>query len=259
MKHSVKSLVGYKLGATDGEIGEVKELYFDDNSWTVRYIIVETGDWLSGRKVLISPHAISENNWGNKVIPVNLTKEQIKNSPDIDTEKPIERQHEVDLYGYYGWPYYWSGGIGPGDLWGGGIGTTGMMIGNRLPLEEAIHNKNNRQEDEATQNPHLRSTDNVKGYNIEAKDGKIGDVEDFIIDDSSWKINYIIVDTGNWFPGKKVLISPTWIKEVKWETSSVTVNLSIERVKNSPEYDPNQPISEGYETNLHNHYGSLFL
>jgi uncharacterized protein YrrD len=257
MKHVVKDLVGCKLGATDGEIGDVKEVYFEDDTWTVRYLVVDTGSWLLGRKVLISPHAISDDGWDNKIIPVNLTKEQVRNSPDIDTEKPVERQQEIELYGHYGWPYYWGGGIEPGALWAGGIGTTGMMMGNRLPVEEELQNrKNNRQEDDANNNPHLRSTDNVKGYNIVAKDGKIGEVDDFIIDDSTWKIHYLIVDTGNWFPGKKVLVSPRWIKEVEWETSSVTVNVTIDSVKNSPEYDPNQQLREDYETRLNNHYGN---
>jgi len=247
MKQRIKSLIGFTIGGTDGEIGKVKEFYFDDNSWTIRYLIVETGSWLFGRKVLISPEALLTPDWEGKIFPVRLTKEQIKNSPDIDTEKPVSRQQEVELNGYYPWTNYWGYGI-----WAGGMGTTGMMASPSLPLEEAIHE--NAGGDEPA-NPHLRSTSKVTGYNIKASDGEIGDVEDFIIDDSTWKISFMLVDTGNWFPGKKVLISPKWIKEVSWEDASVSVYATEEQVKNSPEYQPSEDISDSYESNLQNYYG----
>lgn len=249
MKHRIDSLVGFTIGGTDGEIGKVKEFYFDDITWTIRYLIVETGSWLFGRKVLISPEAVLTPDWEGKVFPVNLTMEQITNSPLIDTEKPVSRQHEIELYNYYPWTGYWGGGI-----WAGGMGTSGMMTSPALPFEMAIQENIASKEAE---NPHLRSTDNVTGYNIKATDGEIGDVEDFIIDDSTWKIDYLLVDTGNWFPGKKVLISPKIIKEVSWENSVFIVNASEEQVKNSPEYQPHQEVNESYEANLHNYYESL--
>lgn len=249
MKRSVKSLIGFTMGATDGEIGKVKEFYFDDESWTIRYLIVETGSWLFGRKVLISPQALLSPDWEGKVFPVNLTKEQIKNSPDIDTEKPVSRQHEMELYSYYPWDNYWGGG-----LWAGGLGVTGMMMPATGPLEQAIQKADEQNEND---NPHLRSTDDVTGYNIHATDDKIGDVEDFMIDDSNWKIDFLVVDTGHWFPGKKVIISPNWIKEIKWETSEVLINATVDQVKNSPEYDAGKHITTDYETNLQNYYGRL--
>lgn len=249
MKRSINSLIGYTMGATDGEIGKVKEFYFDDESWTIRYLIVETGNWLSGRKVLISPEAVLTPDWDTKVFPVNLTKKQIENSPDIDTEKPVSRQQEMKLYEHYPWTSYWGG------LWAGGMGTAGMMMPMSVPFEQAIQNEANTAGRQTDDNPHLRSTDNVTGYNIKATDGEIGDMEDFIIDDNTWKIHFMLVDTGNWFPGKKVLISPKWIKEIKWDTSTVLVSASVEHVKNSPEYQPGQEINESYEANLQNYYG----
>lgn len=249
MKRRIENLTGFTIGGTDGEIGKVKEFYFDDETWTIRYIIVETGSWLFNRKVLISPEALLSPDWEGKVFPVNLTKEQIENSPDIDTEKPVSRQHEIELHAYYPWTSYWGGGI-----WAGGMGTTGMMTSPAIPFEAAIHE--NIGIDEAA-NPHLRSTYKVTGYNIKASDGEIGDVDDFIIDDSTWEIVFMLVDTGNWFPGKKVLISPTWIKEVEWDNSTVIVDASADQVKNSPEYRPSQEISESYEANLQNYYGKF--
>lgn len=244
MKRSVKSLIGYAIGATDGELGKVKEFYFDDKTWTARYLIVETGNWLSGRKVLISPEALLTPDWENEVFPVNLTKEQIKNSPDIDTEKPVSRQQEIKLYGHYPWTNYW--------------GEESYGVGMPVSMFQVLQSDQDNPDDkESDDNPHLRSTKKVTGYRIMATDGEIGNVEDFIIEVSNWKLDFMIVDTGHWFPGKKVLISPKWIKELKWDTSTVIVNTSVEHVKNSPEYDPKQTISEVYEAKLYNHYNGI--
>ena len=254
MHHNIKSLTGFTMGATDGEIGQVKEFYFDDHTWTIRYLIVETGGWLNHRKVLISPEALLTPDWEHEIFPVNLTKEQIKNSPDIDTEQPISRQHEIEMYEYYPWTSYWGGGY-----WGGGMGTSGMMTQVHEPLKEAVHNENNMAAKDSSGNPNLRSTHKVKGYTIHASDGEIGDVEDFIIDDSTWKLDFMVVDTGHWFPGKKVLISPKLIKEIDWDTFTVVVNATEEEVKSSPEYAYGEAVSETYKKILNDYYAGLYF
>jgi uncharacterized protein YrrD len=238
MRRNVKNLVGFSMGATDGEFGKVEEFYFDDETWTIRYLIVKTGSWLFGRKVLISPSALKEPNWANETFPVNLTKAQIKHSPDIDTERTVSRQQEIDLYTHYGWPYMGAGGAG----FYGGMGMSGMME-SRVPFEESIlaavkHDK--------PVDPHLRSIDEVTGYRIHATNGEIGDVEDFIIDDQNWRIHFLVVDTGHWFPGKKVQIATKWISQVKWEESAVYVDITVDAVKNSPKYNPSVHL-EAYE------------
>jgi uncharacterized protein YrrD len=230
MKRNVKGLVGFRMGATDGEFGKVEEFYFDDETWTIRYLIVKTGSWLFGRKVLISPSALKEPNWANETFPVNLTKEQIKHSPDIDTERTVSRQQEIDLYTHYGWPYMGMAGAG----FYGGMGLSGMME-SRVPFEESILASTNQGK---PANPHLRSIDEVIGYRIHANNGEIGDVEDFIIDDQNWRIHFLVVDTGHWFPGKKVQIATKCITQVKWEESAVYVDITVNDVKNSPKYDP---------------------
>jgi uncharacterized protein YrrD len=252
MKRNVKNLIGYTMGATDGEIGKVKEFYFDDHTWTIRYLVVETGNWLNERKVLISPQALLKPDWEGKVFPVNLTKEQIKNSPDIDTEQTVSRQQEILLNDYYPWTSYWGGG-----LWSGGMGTSGMMMETHEPIEIALNKKKNIADEETPGDPNLRSTHKVNGYSIHAADGSIGDVEDFIFDDTSWKIDFMVVDTGHWFTGKKILISPKLIKEINWDTSEVIVNTSVEHIKNSPEYFPEQVLTDDYVINLHDYYGRL--
>ena len=230
MRRNVKSLVGLSMGATDGEFGKVEEFYFDDETWTIRYLIVKTGSWLFGRKVLISPSALKEPDWANETFPVNLTKAQIKHSPDIDTERTVSRQQEIDLYTHYGWPYMGIGGAG----FYGGMGMSGMME-SRVPFEESILASTHH---DKPVDPHLRSIDEVTGYRIHATNGEIGDVEDFIIDDKNWRIHFLVVDTGHWFPGKKVLIATKWIRQVKWEESAVYADITVNEVKNSPKYDP---------------------
>jgi len=252
MKHSVKSIIGFTLGATDGEIGKVKEFYFDDDTWVVRYLIVDTGNWLSGRVVLISTQAIVNADWDKKIFSVNLTKEQIKNSPDINTDLPVSRQEEIKLQKYYPWVQYWGGGY-----YGGGSSVLAISPG---PLAMGLPSTNLTEEEtveEQNANKHLRSTDKVTGYKIKATDGEIGDVEDFILDETKWKIDFLLVDTGKWLPGKKVLISPKLINEIDWENSIVSVETSVEFIKGSPEYDPTQLINVVDHDNLHEHYEEL--
>lgn len=247
MRRNIKSLSGFTIGATDGEIGKVDEFYFDDQTWTIRYLVVKTGGWLSGRMVLLSPLSLLQPDWENKLFPVNLTRQQVKDSPDIDTEKTVSRQHEVELYEHYSWPYYGITGAG----FYGGMGMAGM-VDSRIPFEEVIAGQHVENEH---MDPHLRGTDEVRGYHIHATDGKIGEVEDFIINSESWKIDYLIVDTGNWFPGKKVVLSPEWIMQVRWEDAAVYVNLPVDAVKHSPEYNAAEPLQDDYQEKLHHYYG----
>jgi len=250
MQRRVHSLKGYTIHATDGELGKVDEFFFEDQSWTIRYLVVETGGWLSGRKVLISPVALGRPDWESRRFPVNLTMEQVQNSPDIDTEKPVSRQHEVELHGYYGWPSYWAGS--PYAFGGCGYGA-GYGMGAVFPV--AFEKEPEKPAGSGQGDPHLRSTREITGYHIHALDGEIGHVEDFIVNDETWVISYFVVDTRNWLPGKRVLVSTQWITDVSWDNREVVVDLTREFVKNSPKFDPDQPVSLDYEKQLHNHYG----
>ncbi len=250
MQHSVKSFTGFSLEATDGEIGKVKELYFDDHSWTVRYLVVETGSWLSGRKVLISPASLLMPKWDEETFPVNLTRKQIENSPAVDTDRPVSRQEELKLYQHYSWPDYWNSG-----MYNGAMGMWGMPMPPVSDMEEQVKNSLNVPAESMDEDTHLRSTKELNGYSIDAADGKIGDVDDFLIDYRNWEISFLVVDTGNWLPGRKVLLSPAWINKISWKTSFVEVALTIEAVKNSPEFDRDQPVSDSYRDMLFTYYG----
>ena len=237
MQRSINSLTSFTMGATDGEIGKVKEFYFDDETWAVRYLIVKTGSWLSGLKVLIAPQALLAPDWENEVFPIDLTKEQIKNSPDIDTDKPISRRQEIELYGHYPWRSYWGSGF-----FAGGFG--GYTSPAPLVDEEVIH-ETDTNENHADEDPHLRSTERVSDYHIHATDGDIGHVKDFIIDDETWKITGLLIDTHNWIGGHKVLIPVRHISMIKWKDFKVFVDLSIEAIKDFEHFhesELNEPV-----------------
>jgi sporulation protein YlmC with PRC-barrel domain len=244
MKRSISRLVGCTVRAKDGDIGRVEQFYFDDHKWVIRYMLVDTGRWLQGRQVLISTAALKKPKWKSRVFPVNLTKEQVRNSPSIDTDKPVSRQHEAKLHNYYDWPIYWTTGLEP---YAG--------IGYPVPTHLSPPARGKKASPEKPADPNLRSMRQVTGYYIQAIDGEIGHVQDFIVDDETWAIRYLAVNTHNWLPGRKVLVFPAWISRVSWDKSKVFVDLSRESVKNSPAFDPSQPVSRGYEERLFDHYG----
>ncbi len=246
------------IGATDGDIGRVKDLYFDDHNWVIRYLVVETGSWLSSRKVLISPISIQQPDWTAHRLAAAISRDQVENSPDIDTDKPVSRQHEVDYLGYYGYPNYW-GGAG---MWGGGMAPMAMSPGyaglaQSTPGREQFIAETTQADRERHRNddPHLRSCAVVVGYHIHASDGEVGHVEGFLIDEETWAIRYLVVNTSNWWLGHKVLIVPQWIGGVNWADATVTIDLSREAVKSSPIYDPSADLDRQDETGLYTHYG----
>lgn len=239
MLTTAKTLKGYSLYSKDGEVGKVVEFYFDDQHWAVRYLVADTGGWLTGKQVLISPYALVAIDKQTQHITVNLTKRQIEESPSLATDKPVSRQFELDYYAYYGWPMYWSGR----NMWG-----------DAPHIErDSKHWRVSAQEENAW-DPHLRSTSDVSGHHIQASDGEIGHVDDFIIDEETWAIRYLIIDTQNWWPGKKLLISPRWIERVSWSESKVFVNLTRESIRQSPEYTEEGLLTRDYEAGLHRHY-----
>jgi hypothetical protein len=247
MLYSVADLKGLKLQETDGTIGSVEDFYFDDASWMVRYLVVDTGTWLSGRKVLLAPQVAHAPDLANRVLPVALTKSQVANSPDIDLARPIERAMEERLYRHYGWEPYWGDGLFPLDMprYPGQGAAPGE--GRSASLLEQM-------EPTAGFEPHLRSADTVMHYYIHARDGDIGHVEDFLVEPEAWAIRYMVVATRNWLPGRKVLISPQWIEDISWSENMVHLDLLQSQLKNGPEYKHGVPIERAYETALFEHY-----
>ena len=248
MLNNLSRLTGSTVTATDGLIGHAGAAFFDDRSWTIRYLVVDTGSWLAGRKVLISPYSIKQPLGSARNIDVALTQKQVEGSPDIDTHQPVSRQHELETLNYYAYPEYWEG-----------VGIWGMDAYPLLPaLSPATANveaRDAKARNGGAAEVHLRSSTAVTGYEIHATDGSIGHVKDFVFDDESWSIRYLLVDTLNWWPGgRKVLVANHWIDRIDWGTSTVHVSLTREQVKSGPEYHEAQGIDRGYEQRLHEAY-----
>ncbi|HEV8585144.1 MAG TPA: PRC-barrel domain-containing protein [Methylomirabilota bacterium] len=242
-----KELVGYHLAATDGAIGEVQTCYFDDVHWTVRYLVVDTGGWLSGRKVLISPMSVREVDRVGRRVIVALTRDQVERSPDIDTHRPVSRQHEISLLQHYGFPSYWYGPYTWGPV---------MLPAPPFPATDAVREEMMaRAEQDNLEDAHLQSSKDVIPYAIQARDGTIGHVDDFLADDRAWSIRWLVVGTGNWLPGKQVLVAPEWVEDVAWNERAVRVSLTRAQIQGAPPYDRERPVEREYEQQLYAYYG----
>ena len=238
-----RALASCTLQAPDGRIGGVEQFYFDDQYWLVRYLVVNTGSWLTGRRVLIAPSAILGLSVHDRWLRVGLTREQIRNSPSVDTRKPVSRRYEERYYTYYDWPPYWDTALVPG-----------VFLPNRTKAAPAI--ATGALEEPDPKQTHLRSSSEVKGYRIGAQDGAFGHVEDFLVDTGAWSVRYLEIDTRNGWPGRHVLISPAWIEAVDWVAHSVSVGLKRDVIRSAPEYDSPEMITRAYEVRLYRHYGS---
>lgn len=248
MFHSVKNLQGLQIQASDGPIGSLSELYFDDDRWTIRYLVVDTGKWLPGRQVLISPIAIQSLDRDTGSVSLNITREQVKDSPDIDTHKPVSRQQEGAHFRYYGYPYYWGGSM----LWGPAPYPSVVSARQLAEVDAQIQDEQHRAA--AQGDDHLRRTKEVIGYHIQASDGELGHVADFLIDRESWAIRYCVAGTSNWWFGHKVLISPAWITDVSWIDKNVTVDLTQQAVRDSPPYDETAQLDREWEAGYYAHH-----
>jgi hypothetical protein len=242
MLRSIKETLGYRIEATDGLLGHAKDFLFDNHSWSVRYLVVDTGDLLVDRKVLLSPQAMREPSWAKETLPVGLTRQQVENSPPLESDMPISRAHEQQLAEYYSWQAYWqwplpmSSPVAP------------VPIAAGAAVAEA-------EKDQPAGNPNLRSVREVIGYRIHATDGEVGHVSDYLVQTDGWVIRYLVLDTRKVLPGRKVLISPAWVTSVDWEKREVRVDLTSEEVRGSLPYDPSAPVNREYEVRLYDYLG----
>jgi hypothetical protein len=247
------SLEGYAIHAIDDRIGSVSDLLFDDRDWTVRWLVVDTGDWLPGRKVLLPPSALGHPDEVTRELPVDLTRRQVEDSPDIDTDAPVSRQKESDVYMHYGWTPYWmptyvapigeASTLPPGQTSDTGAGAQTMAtVGGPAPAP-------------AHGDPQLRSMHHVRGYHVGASDGDIGHIEDLLVEDGSWTVRWLVIDTRNWWPGKKVLVAPDWAQSISWHERKIIVGCSRSQVEHSPEFHADMTVDRQYEERLSEYYG----
>ena len=239
----------YAIEASDGDIGTVSDFLFDDKSWRIRWLVVATGTWLSGRKLLIHPSAIGQADHERQQLSVALTKAQVDASPDILQDQPVSARMEDSLYDYYGWDPGWGGGY---------FGTSPNMIASPFSPPPffggtVAHETVSFQARDG--DPDLRSVVAVAGYHIQATDGEIGHIENFLIDDAGWDIRYLVVDTRNWWPGEHVLVSPYAVREISWPDRQIRLDIARDQLRASPAWTPADTIDRAYEERLHKHYG----
>jgi hypothetical protein len=238
--HKLREIRGYHLHARDGEIGTLRQVFFDDLGWTTRYFVVHTGSWLLGQDVLIVPAVVTGVDEAGRRLEVDLTREQIRHAPPVGTQPTVSRHYEQEYFRYYDWEPYWNGD----PLFG--------------PVPPLIPQGSDEGPAEP-QNPHLRSSDEVTGYRLHAEDGEIGRVSDIILEDPGWAVRYLEVDIGHWLAGKTVLFAPVWIEAIDWSTEEVQVCLSREAIRTAPPYDGSKVIGRDYEVALYKHYGTRFV
>lgn len=248
MLYSFRYLSGFSIRAQDGDIGTVQDLFFDDRSTRVRYIVVDTGRWLPGKQVLLAPAAIGSVDPADEALVTTLTRQQVEDSPGIESERPVSRQEELRLHQHYGWDPYWTSTADPAlaaPFWGG---MYAPPIGTSAAPEVAP-------EEDQDADPNLRSASEVRGYSVAATDGDVGTVDDFLIDDRLWAIGYLVIDTGKWLSSRPVLIRPDWLRGIDWAGRHVTIDLDRERIRTSPPYDRSRSVDEVQERELAGHYG----
>jgi hypothetical protein len=231
------------VSATDGDVGNVVDFLLDDEHWFIRYLVVDTGAFLNRHEVLISPISFSEVEWPIQRFHLNLTKDNVKNSPNVDTHKPVSRQQEEDFHNYYGYPHYWN----YSNVTGSQTHPNWIATENRSKIS--------RSRTDQLGDIHLRSAKEVRGYNIQASDESIGHIDDFIVEDDIWEIRYLVIDTSNWWFGKRVLVAPQWANRISWEQRNVCIDMSRQAIQDSPVYDSSVTLNREYETRLHDHYG----
>ena len=247
------ALKGFAIEASDGRIGSVSDFLFDDHSWKIRWMVVDTGGWLTGRKVLVHPSAIIQPDYQLGQITVRLTKDKVKHSPGLMSDAPVSRQMENDLHSYYGWDPLWGGGnyFGGGYPYGMGAAFEPSPYRGDAGLLEAERPGSTHSEGD----PHLRSLAEIVGYHIQATDGPVGHVENFLVEDTNWGIRYLVIDTKNWWPGQRVLMSPYAVRAMSWSGRDITLDVTRAQVKGAPVWDPAGMINRDEEQRLHGYYG----
>lgn len=238
MLRTITAVTECNISATDGPMGQICGAYFDDEAWVVRYLVIEAGSKGRRRNVMIPPIALGEPQWSERLLPVSMSKRQIMRSPGTDTQKPVSREHALNCLNYYaGLGYYES------DAEYQRLRTTTvsqMSAGSGRGADD---------------DPHLRSTADVTTCRLDAADGDIGSVLGLLVDQKSWAIRFMIVNTGAWWHGHQVLIAPESIDDIHWADSHVVVDLKRQNVKESPAYDLHAPFNNQQGESTYRHYG----
>ncbi|GGD02692.1 hypothetical protein GCM10007216_36830 [Thalassobacillus devorans] len=254
MLYFASTLKNYNIQANDGELGKVKDLYFDDKKWTVRYLVADTRKWLPGKKVVVSPSGVKAVDTGEEVVHVENNKEDIRHNATLEEKQDFSYEKEMELSDTFGWKQYWAGEF----LWGGYL--TPMD-----PVEEPARaaEPQTTQEPPINDNVHdrkdkLRSSESIKGEFkhgvVHGENGKIGYIKDLMIDEGTWRIRYLLVDTSEWSTNERVLLSPDWLQSVDWLTNDFYIDLKLETIEDGPNYEKDQTVTKEFEEMIYRKY-----
>lgn len=248
MLRSIKDLIGYPIHATDGHFGRVADCLFDDKEWGLRYLVVHTHGLLDRHDVLISPRDLDQPGagWFERHVPVTLTKQQIEDSPTVDTDKPVSKLYEEEYARYHRHVVYWEGSM----IWGATL-VPHLKRPDRDSARAAMHDRRMKWIADRT----LRSANEVIGYHAKATDGDIGKVRDLILQTDQWRIRHLAVDSTKWLPGGNVLIDVDWAEDFNWAEELVSVNHTKEEIRNAPPFHPLDAVNRDYEKELYDYYG----
>jgi uncharacterized protein YrrD len=241
MLRSANEMMGYKLLALDGDIGSCNDFLFEDESWTLQYMIANTGGWLDNRKVLLSPKSLGDPPLEEGRVQVDRTKEFIENAPELDSDAPVSRQYQLVWTQYHGLTPYWHK-LGP---------LSTPLAANAMALME---DANNRDE-------HLRSVKEVCGYEVEMNSVKLkgqglGTIVDFILSDTVWQIAFAVLETDSrWFRSRKVLVGRDVLNKIGWAERKLYVDIDEKQLARCPAYDPGEPIEPRLEAANYDLYG----
>ena len=247
MLRSIKDLIGYPLHATDGDFGKVTDCLIDDKEWGLRYLVADTGGWLKRHEVIVSPRSLDqpEVGWFDRHLPVKLTKEELEKSPPLESKKPISQLYEEEFARYFKHEMYWEGSF----IWGAALSPSYRA---QPPASvEALHEERLKWIADRC----LRSAKEVMGYAVEASDGEIGHVDDLILQTDQWRVRYLVIDTRNWLPGKKVLADVDWVEDIDWSSEKVAVNQTRDKIRHSPTYHAHDAVNRKYEEEFYDYYG----
>jgi hypothetical protein len=221
MLQSLNEVIGYAMSAYDGDIGECSDFLFEDRPWTVRYMVADTRHWLPGRKVLIPMIALSQPDDMARRLQVDLTIQQVKDSPPLSEDEPVSRQYEKVTFLFYGWPAYWAeSSDGP----------------------------------ESTES-FLRSVKEVTGYFIQTPDKGVGYLRSLIFDNTIWAIRYLDCIFKKDSKEKALLIASDWVDSVDWLNKTIHIEMPFELIQRCPSYDSSKRITRSQEVELYDHFG----
>jgi sporulation protein YlmC with PRC-barrel domain len=253
MLYRTNILTSFRVHARDGDVGHIDDVLFDDTTGAVRYVVVDTSDWLPGGKVLVPPYELENPDIEKKLFNTQLTREQVENQPPFSLDRPLSRSMESELHRHFGWEPYWVRGPFEGPV--PGLFAEQMAGPSEEGRPEARRSEGTSVAQAEDKNPHLRSASELISYNVQAQDGKVGTLSDLVVDDEYWQLRYMIIDTGSWLTTRNVLLATGWIREISWPDSAIDVDLERGAIQDSPEFDPEKPIDRQYEEALYSYYG----